>query len=174
MEFNYPVGKFRLPATWTDVDRRAAIAAIEALPAQLNAAVSDLSDAQLDTPYRPGGWTVRQVVHHVADSHMNAFIRIRLALTEQEPEIKPYDQDRWSELLDGRTMPVSVSLTLLESLHARWTVMLRSLTPQQFGRTFQHPESGLQTVDSALALYAWHGRHHTAHITRLREREGWG
>jgi len=133
-----------------------------------------LSTEQLDTPYRPGGWTVRQVVHHLPDSHLNSYIRFRLALTEKEPTIKPYDQERWAELDDAKTAPIEPSLALLEALHQRWIMLLRSLIPADFARTFNHPEMGIVTLDATLRLYEWHGRHHTAHITSLRERMGWG
>ncbi|HLI30711.1 MAG TPA: putative metal-dependent hydrolase, partial [Terriglobia bacterium] len=146
---------------------------IEEVPARLRAAVKGLSDAQLDTPYREGGWTVRQVVHHLADSHMNSYVRFRLALTESEPTIKTYDQTRWAELRDARTAPVEPSLALLESLHKRWVLLLKSLEAADFSRTFRHPDRGTMTLDQNLALYAWHGRHHVAHITSLRERMGW-
>ena len=136
-------------------------------------AVAGLDDSQLDTPYRPGGWTVRQTVHHVGDSHMNSFIRCRLALTETEPTIRPYDQVTWAELPDMRTVPVGVSLQLIEALHTRWVAMLRGLQPADFDRTFRHPEVGVMTMSRNIALYAWHGRHHVAHITSLRERMGW-
>jgi uncharacterized damage-inducible protein DinB len=147
--------------------------AIAVLPTRVREAVAGLHDAQLDTPYRPGGWTVRQVVHHIADSHMNAYVRLRFALTEDHPTIKPYSESAWAELADARTMPVDVSLTLLDGLHARWSALLRSLAPEQFARSLTHPESGEMTIDSLVALYAWHGRHHTAHITELRNSEGW-
>jgi hypothetical protein len=173
VDLRYPVGKYRKPDAWTDVDRRAAIDTLAALPGRIAAAVEGLSDAQLETPYRPDGWTVRQVVHHVADSHLNAYVRMRLALTEYSPTITAYDQDRWSDLADSRSMDVRVSLQLLDALHARWVAMLRSLVPADFARPFNHPESGPQTVDLALALYDWHSRHHVAHITSLRERNGW-
>ncbi len=136
-------------------------------------AVAGLSDHQLDTPYRPGGWTVRQLVHHVADSHMNGLIRVKLALTEDEPTIKPYDQDRWVELADS-DLPVDVSLQLLDAVHARWSALYRTLEPEQFSRTFFHPEtSAVSTLDQHLQLYAWHSRHHVAHIMNLRRRERW-
>jgi hypothetical protein len=146
---------------------------IEQAPARLRAVVAGLSDAQLDTPYRPVGWTVRQVVHHVPDSHLNSYVRFRLALTEKEPTIKPYDESRWAELTDARTAPIEISLALLESLHARWTLLLHSLKPEDFSREFRHPELGTVSLDKNLALYAWHGRHHVAHIASLRERMGW-
>jgi hypothetical protein len=157
----------------SDAERRAFIDTIASLPAELAAAARSLTDAQLDTPYRPDGWTARQVVHHVADSHINAYCRLRFALAENEPTIKPYDENVWSNFADAKTLPVTTSLTLLEALHTRWVTLLRSMTPDQFARVFHHPESGRQTIDSMLALYAWHGRHHTAHITELRKRERW-
>jgi hypothetical protein len=149
------------------------IDAIAALPQAMSAAVKGLSDAQLDTPYREGGWTVRQVVHHVADSHINGYCRLKFALAENEPTIKPYDENVWSEFSDTKTLPVNVSLALLEALHTRWVAVLRSLAPEQFRRTYNHPESGKQDIDSHIANYAWHSRHHTAHITELRNREHW-
>jgi uncharacterized damage-inducible protein DinB len=169
----YPVGKFAFPATVSEARKKEWLDAVAATPAQLRAAVAGLNDAQLDTPYRPGGWTVRQVVHHLADSHMNSYVRCRLALTEDVPTIKPYDEARWAELLDARTGPVETSLSLLEALHKRWVVLLQSLAPADLQRTFRHPERGLMTLEKNLALYAWHGRHHVAHITALRQRQGW-
>jgi uncharacterized damage-inducible protein DinB len=173
MDLRYPVGRFQRPTEISDADRHRFIDAIAALPGELAAAARGLTDAQLDTPYREGGWTVRQVVHHVADSHINAYCRVRFALTEHEPTIKPYDEGMWAELADAKSMPVATSLALLDAVHARWVTLLRSLNPEQFGRVFHHPESGKQTIDSMLALYAWHGKHHTAHITHLRTRENW-
>jgi hypothetical protein len=161
-----------MPDAVTASMRAEAIAAIATLPMTLRAAVRGLSDAQLDTPYRPGGWTVRQVVHHVADSHMNAFVRLKLALTEENPTVKPYDEKAFANLADQR-LPVDVSLLLLDGLHARWTAVLTPLTPEQFGRPLYHPEIGPITVDYLVQTYGWHSRHHVAHITRLREREGW-
>lgn len=142
-------------------------------PANLRSAVQGLSTKQLDTPYRPGGWTVRQVVHHLPDSHMNSYVRFKLALTEDEPTIKPYAEDRWAELSDTKATPIETSLTLLDSLHARWVALLRSLDSEQWKRNFRHPELGPVSLEKSLALYAWHGRHHVAHIRNLREREGW-
>jgi hypothetical protein len=168
----YPVGKFMKPETISADDRTAAIATLAELPEQLRNAVEGLNSAQLNTPYREGGWTLRQLVHHVADSHMNAFIRARLALTEDWPTIKPYDQDEWAKLHDA-TAPVEWSLELVESLHARWGMMLRSLNEQQWKRGFRHPEAGPMTIEHATLLYAWHSRHHTAHITHLRAKEDW-
>lgn len=145
---------------------------IAGTPARLKAAVAGLSAEQLDTPYRPGGWTVRQLVHHVPESHMNSYIRYKWALTEDEPTIKPYYEDRWAELSDARTSPIEPSLALLESLHQRWITLLRGLTEEDWKRTFRHPDLGLIRLDQNAALYAWHGRHHVAHITSLRERLG--
>lgn len=175
MEANlqYPVGKFERPEKLTGEQRRACIATIAETPARLKAAVVGLNATQLDTPYRPGGWTVRQVVHHIPDSHMNSYVRFRLALTETEPTIKPYDEALWAELADAKTAPVEPSLALLENLHARWVLLLRSLSDADWTRTFRHPELGLMTLEQNLALYDWHGRHHVAHITSLRERQGW-
>jgi uncharacterized damage-inducible protein DinB len=146
---------------------------IEQAPAQLRSAVSGLEAAQLDTPYRPGGWTVRQVVHHLPDSHLNSYVRFKLALTEEEPLIKPYDEAAWAELADTRDTDIAVSLTLLDSLHQRWTVLLRSLASTDWRKTFRHPELGTMSLEKTAALYAWHGRHHVAQITSLRERMGW-
>jgi hypothetical protein len=139
----------------------------------MRAAVQGLSPQQLDTRYRPQGWTVRQVVHHVPDSHMNAYIRFKLALTETEPTIKPYEQQLWAELADSRETPVENSLILLKCLHQRWVLLLKSISDAGWQRTFRHPELGIVRLDTNLALYAWHGRHHVAHITGLRERMGW-
>ncbi len=173
MDLSYPIGKFTWPKAVAAEERRRLIGEIAAAPARLRDAVEGLDERQLDTPYREGGWTVRQVVHHVADSHMNSFIRFRLALTEQEPAIAAYDQDKWAGLADSRKAPAETSLRLLESLHRRWVAMLESLEEGDFARTFRHPELGVLRLDSNLALYAWHGRHHAAHITGLRERMGW-
>ncbi len=139
----------------------------------MRAAIAGLNEEQLDTPYRDGGWTVRQVVHHVADSHMNAYVRFRLALTEQEPVIKPYDEAAWAELADAKDAPPEISLALIDALHDRWTRLLRSMSGADFLRQFRHPELGAVPLEKNLALYAWHGKHHVAHITRLRERMQW-
>ena len=168
----YPVGQFVLPDSTTSEERRAWIQEIARAPRDLRAAVSGLSEEQLDTPYRPGGWTVRQVVHHVPESHMNAFIRFKLALTEDQPTIKPCDEARWSMLADN-ALPVTPSLDLLEALHLRWVRLLESLSDADLQRRFLHPESGPWRLDQYLAQYAWHGRHHIAHITELRARMGW-
>ena|SRR5947209_4604777 len=165
----YPIGKYEVDPHVTPQKRRAWIAAIAACPTELRAAVDGLADAALDTPYRPGGWTVRRLVHHLPDSHLNAYCRVKLALTENEPTIRPYDQDRWAELPDSRS-PVENSLVLLESLHRRWVLLLESLAGLEWGRTLKHPELGTMTVDNVAGLYAWHGRHHVAHITALRAR----
>jgi uncharacterized damage-inducible protein DinB len=172
-DLRYPIGDFQFNGKVTDNDRRHSIDIIESTPGKMRAAVKGLDDKQLDTPYRPGGWTVRQVVHHVPDSHLNAYIRFKLALTENVPTIKAYDEQSWAKLEDSKRTPIETSLTLLESLHQRMTVLLRSLTPADFERKFNHPERGPMTIDSLLALYAWHGPHHVAHIIELRKREGW-
>ena len=169
---SFPIGRAERRSSLTLAERQAAIQAIAAAPGALRAAVRDLSDEQLDTPYRPGGWTVRQVVHHVADSHMHAYIRFRFGLTENDPTVKPYDQDTWVKLADS-ALPPAVSLNLLDSLHARFVAFLRATPDADFARTIQHPENGPMTLDSMLNVYSWHGRHHTAHITSLRERMGW-
>ena len=171
----YPLGAFAFDGRQTPALRRERIARIAAAPANLRAAVTGLTDAQLDTPYRDGGWTVRQVAHHVPDSHLNAYTRFRLALTEPRPTIKPYLEHRWAELPDARGAPVEVSLALLEALHRRWVLLLESLEPPDWELRFVHPEHGREwSLDEALAMYAWHGEHHTAHVTRLRDRMGWG
>lgn len=173
IDLQYPIGKFRMETDVSETRRRELIEGIAEAPAKLRAAIKGLSPQQLDAPYRPGGWTVRQLVHHLADSHLNAYIRFKLALTEQEPTIKTYDQTRWAELEDARTAPVELSMAMLESLHHRWVLLLRALPPADFGRIFRHPELGVVRLNQQLGLYEWHGRHHTAHITALRERMGW-
>jgi uncharacterized damage-inducible protein DinB len=171
----YPTGRFQRPSRALETsERRQMIDTIARAPSDFRGAIKGLSDAQLNTPYRPGGWTVRQVVHHVPDSHMNAFCRFKLGLTEDVPTIKPYDEARWAELPDGKSALIEESLTLLQSLHARWLVMLRAMTPADFARTITHPEwKGPMSLDAVLALYAWHGRHHAAHVTELRKRQAW-
>jgi len=171
-ELRYPIGPSDMTTPLAAGVRAQRIDAIAAAPAQLRLAVAGLSDEQLDTPYRPGGWTVRQTVHHVADSHMNAFVRFRLGLTEDNPTIKPYDEKAWSELPDMR-LPVEVSLHLLDALHERWVHLLRAQPGSAFQRQIYHPENGPMTLDAMVSQYAWHGRHHTAHITGLRQRQGW-
>jgi len=169
----YPIGKFQPSEHIDDMMRSECIQRIADTPAEAKKAVQGLSDKQLDTPYREGGWTVRQVVHHLPDSHINSYVRFRLALTENEPTIKPYEERKWAELFDARTAPVALSLHLLESLHERWVMLLRSLKPADFSRTFRHPENGVRNLDWLLQLYAWHGRHHVAHITSLKEKMKW-
>ncbi|HUO30351.1 MAG TPA: bacillithiol transferase BstA [Bryobacteraceae bacterium] len=173
MDLRYPIGRFEYGGPGTEEQRRERIGQIEKAPEHLRAAVTGLSAEQIDAEYRPGGWTVRQVVHHLPDSHINSYCRFRLALTEETPAVKGYDQELWSQLNDSRTAPVEVSLALLEALHRRWVFLLRAMTPPDFMRTFLHSELGPVTLDRNLALYAWHGDHHVAHITSLRERMGW-
>jgi uncharacterized damage-inducible protein DinB len=174
-DLRFPIGKFQRPtAPLTDGQLRDCIEVIAATPARLSDAVQGLKAEQLDTRYRPDGWTVRQVVHHVPDSHMNAYTRFKLALTEELPLIKPYDEAKWAELGDVRTALIEPSLALLENLHKRWVLLLRTLGPAEWSRKFRHPEwDKPMSLDDTLALYAWHGKHHVAHITSLREREGW-
>jgi uncharacterized damage-inducible protein DinB len=173
-DLRYPIGPFRFEGEMTGARRARCIDEIAAAPGAARAAIAGLTAPQIDTPYRPGGWTVRQVVHHLPDSHLNAYTRFKLALTEDEPTIKPYDEARWAELPDTRTVPLEVSLALLDALHERWAALLRSLGDEQYARTFLHPGSGrTMTLAETLALYAWHGRHHVAHVTALRERQGW-
>lgn len=169
----YPIGKFSRPEALSPQDHKEAIDTLAALPENLRSAVGDLSPQQLDTPYREGGWTVRQLVHHVVDSHLNAYVRIRLALTEDWPTIKPYDEALWAALSDARTAPVGVSLELLDALHRRLVLLLESLTEADWQRGYAHPESGRQTIAQVIALYDWHSRHHVAHVTELRKRMGW-
>ena len=172
-DLRYPIGKFQYEGPLTPAQRAAFIDQIAETPANLRAAIRGLTEEQLETPYRPGGWTVRQVVHHVPDSHMNSYIRFKLAMTEDEPTIKPYHEDIWATLPDAVSKDAEVSLTLLEALHKRWVIFLRSLKDPDFQRKFRHPELGTLTLEQNLALYAWHGRHHTAHITSLRDRMKW-
>jgi hypothetical protein len=169
----YPVGQFHFPDSVSAQELAVFIDQIAATPARMRDAVAGLSESQLATPYRPGGWTVRQLAHHVPDSHINSYTRFRLALTEDNPVIKPYDEKRWAELGDVATVPVEVSLGLLESLHARWVPLMRSLSAADWKRSFRHPELGAVSLENNAALYAWHGRHHVAHITALRERMSW-
>lgn len=169
----YPIGRFDRNINVAKEMRIDFIKTIEELPAQLRKEVENLSQQQLDTPYRDGGWTVRQVVHHIPDSHLNAYIRFKLALTEDNPQIKTYEEHLWAELPDTFNTPIEVSLQLLESIHTRWAILLRLLTDTQFEKTFQHPEWGKITLSKTLALYAWHSRHHLAHITELKKRMGW-
>jgi len=169
----YPIGRFQGEENLTDAGRNEMIDEIAALPATLGAAVAGFDEKKFDTPYREGGWTVRQLVHHIADSHINAYVRFKLALTEDEPTIKTYKQESWAEAADSRTAPAEVSLSLLDGVHRRWAILLRAMSAADFARKFNHPEHGKMTLERLLGLYAWHGRHHTAHITSLRERNGW-
>jgi hypothetical protein len=172
MDPRYPIGQFAMPQEVTPARRQQAIEEIASTPAKLRAAVKGLNDAQLDTPYREGGWTVRQVVHHVPDSHMNAYIRLRLALTEEKPTIRPYEEARWAQLADSK-LPIEVSQTLLDSVHTRWDTVWRSMKPEHFARLLIHPDHGERTIDWLLFVYEWHGKHHTAHITELRKQKRW-
>ncbi len=165
-KLRYPVGRFVIPESITAEERARLIEEIAAAPAALRRAVQGMSEAQLDRPYRPGGWTVRQVVHHLPDSHMNAYVRMKLALTQDEPAIVPYMENKWAELPDSRDVPVATSLALLESLQSRWVALMRSMTEEQWHRCYMHPELGRYPLDRQAALYAWHGRHHVAHISR--------
>lgn len=173
-DVRYPIGKISPRSSFSSPERSTAIQNIAELPEKLRAAVTGLTDEQLDSPYREGGWTVRQTVHHVADSHMQASGRFRMALTEDWPVVAPYQEALWADLPDARTMPVEVSLQLLDSVHARWTAVLRTISDEDWSkRGYSHPQNGRQSLEQIAALYAWHGRHHTAHITSLRERMGW-
>jgi hypothetical protein len=172
-DLRFPIGRYVRPASLSSDERAAALDAIAATPAKLRQAVAGLSDAQLDTPYRPEGWTVRQVVHHLPDSHLNAYLRTKLAITEDNPTIRPYAEARWAQLPEAKTAPVEVSLALLAALHERWLLALRGLAAEDWQRPLLHPETGAFTLEQLIGLYAWHGRHHVAHITGLRERQGW-
>jgi uncharacterized damage-inducible protein DinB len=173
-DLRYPIGKFDWNIAVSEADYPRLIAEIAAAPAALRSAVAGLSRDQLETPYRPGGWTIKQVAHHVPDSHMNAYTRFKLALTENQPTIKPYDEAKWAELQDSQQVPIDVSLDLLDALHIRWGAVLRAMDGADFKRTVSHPEHNrVFSLGQLLALYAWHGRHHVAHITSLRKREGW-
>jgi len=173
MNLRYPIGRFEHDGTVTDAHVECWIGEIEALPEQLRQAVTGLSDEQLDTRYRPGGWTLRQVVHHLPDSHLNSYVRFKWALTEDEPLIKTYDEARWAELADYRELPVETNLEFLAVLHSKWVVLLRSLTAEQRARRFLHPEWGAVDLAWTIGSYAWHGRHHLSHITATVAREGW-
>ena len=176
-DLRYPIGPFQWIQPESEQqsakDRESYIEVIAKSPGLMRAAVQGLTPEQLDTPYRPDGWTVRQVVHHVPDSHMNSYIRFKLALTEQQPQIRTYDEAEWAKLADSRITPIEVSLQLLAALHSRWVDLLQSMQPSDFGRTLYHPERGVMTLDMMLGLYAWHSSHHLAHINALRERMGW-
>jgi len=173
-ELRYPIGKFEsVKRALSEDERRAHITAIRELPARLRAVVAGLSDEQLDTPYRPAGWTVRQVVHHVVDSHVNAYVRFKLAATEDHPTIRTYEEKEWAELPDARQLPVEASLAILEALHPRWVAFLESAGAAYFERTLHYPGMGDIPVDVLLEIYGWHGPHHTAHVAKLRERNAW-
>jgi hypothetical protein len=173
-DLRFPIGKFnRSQEPNTPEARKQLIDAVAEAPERLKVAVTGLNGKQLDTPYREGGWTVRQVTHHLADSHMNAYVRYKLALTEENPTIKPYAEAAWAELADSRITPIDVSLALVDNLHARWVVLLRSLKPEDWARKLTHPEAGVLSLDEMLRMYAWHGAHHVAHITGLRKRMQW-
>ncbi len=172
-DLRYPIGPYERPGTSTAAEREARIANIKALPGLLRGAVRGLGDDQLDTPYRPGGWTLRQVVHHLPDSHLNGYIRMRFALTEDAPKIKPFDEARWAELEDARRGVLEPSLKMVDALHLRWAMLMRGLTADDWKRVYVHPEHGKMSIEKALDLYAWHTRHHIAHITSLRERMEW-
>ncbi len=170
---SFPIGEF-VPKPFSGALKQEWILDVQALPAMLESAVSNLDEAQLQTPYRPGGWTVHQLVHHVADSHMNAYIRFKLGLTEQTPVIKPYDQDAWAKLQDTEQLPINISLTLLHALHRRLHAILVGMQEADWQRSVFHPEQKKEiTLWNLLGMYAWHGRHHAAHILKLRERENW-
>lgn len=171
-DLRYPIGRFTPPASSDPALRAEQISTLRLLPAELQAAVSDLTPSQLDTPYREGGWTVRQLVHHVADSHANAYVRTKLALTEDWPTIKPYDEASWARLPDSR-LQIDGSLAMIAAMHERWVTLFESLADADFERGYNHPENGQQTLATVLALYAWHSRHHTAHIISLRARRNW-
>jgi len=172
-DLKYPIGRFQWRGESTPDERRSWVDEIAAAPARLREALAGLDDTQLSTPYRDGGWTVRQVAHHVPDSHMNAYIRFKFALTEPEPVIKPYDENAWASMADTALVPVDVSVVLLDALHRRWVAFLLDMRPEDWRRSYVHPEMGKVTLDRAAGLYAWHGRHHVAHITGLRSRRGW-
>lgn len=172
-DLRYPIGRFDIKSPVAEADHPRLIGEIAETPGALRSAVAGLSRDQLETPYRPGGWTVKQVVHHLPDSHVNAYTRFKLALTEDEPTIKAYDEAKWAELSDSQRVPIDVSLDLLDSLHMRWVSLMRGMDAADFRRGLNHPERGLMTLSQLLNMYAWHGRHHVAHITGLRSREGW-
>jgi uncharacterized damage-inducible protein DinB len=172
-DLRYPIGEFNYAGEATPAEREKRIDAIAGAPGKLREAVNGLKPSQIETRYRPGGWTVRQVVHHVADSHMNSYIRFKLALTENTPTVKVYDEAKWANLQDVFEIPIDASLDLLDALTPRWVSLLRSLADSDFKKTFNHPEAGITSLDKALAMYAWHGAHHIAHITELKKREGW-
>jgi uncharacterized damage-inducible protein DinB len=172
-DLRFPIGEFQWPAAVSVADRKCFIDRISSVPARLRDAVAGLSAEQLDTPYRDGGWTVRTVIHHVPDSHLNSYVRFKLALTEEDPVVKPYDEAAWARLNDSVDTPVEASLSLLDGLHRRWVQLLRGMSEQDWKKTFRHPELGPVSLENNLALYAWHGDHHIGHITALRNRRKW-
>ena len=173
MDHRYPIGKY-IEQPFSEKELQERLLDIQSLPPRLEQSITNLDEAQIDTPYREGGWTVKQLVHHVADSHMNAYMRFKLALTEDNPTIKPYEEKLWAELIDTKNTPINISITLLHALHHRWTEVLKYISPEQWDRTVYHPEYKKQmTLWYLLGMYAWHSRHHVAHVTALREREGW-
>jgi hypothetical protein len=172
-DLRYPIGRFKRTERLSAEERAAALGVLAKAPARFRAAVEGLTDEQLDTPYREGGWTVRQVAHHLTDSHLNAYVRIRLALTEEQPTVRPYDEKLWAELPDARTAPVYASLLILEGVHSRWVRLLRSVDESSYQRRFVHPEGYEGTIDTLIGMYAWHCNHHTAHVTGLKARMGW-
>jgi uncharacterized damage-inducible protein DinB len=172
-DVRYPVGAYRKPAIISTAERERYVEEIAATPGRLRAAVEGLTDSQVDTPYRDGGWTVRQVVHHLPDSHLNAYVRFKLALTEEDPLIRTYEESLWAELPEARSAPIGMSLALLDAIHTRWVASMRSLPVSSFERRYRHPEMGLMSLNEQLAHYAWHGRHHVGHIAALRRRMGW-
>lgn len=172
-KLRYPIGRFRSPKQLSPEERQEKRTILRLFPARLRSACQHLSDQQIDTPYRPGGWTIRQVVHHVVDSHLNAYVRFRWALTEDTPEIKVYEEKAWALLPDASTAPISLSLDLLHHLHERWLVLLEAMREEEYQKELIHPVSGNLNLDEMLSLYAWHSGHHWAHITELKKREGW-
>ena len=173
-QLRYPVGKFSDPVSFSPIEIKQWIDTLEQFPTNMRKAVTGLNDQQLDTPYRDGGWTIRQVVHHTADSHLNCYIRVKLALTEDNPTIRPYLEAKWAEIPEAKSAPVEISLNILEAIHYRMNLMLRNLTVDDLDRTFYHPENKTtRPLKTILALYAWHSRHHLAHITELKKRKGW-
>lgn len=172
-KLKYPIGKYQLEEKINKTSIENWIKEIESLPQKLSDAVKSLSADQLQTPYRPDGWTIQQVIHHIADSHMNAYLRFKLALTENKPMVKPYDEKLWAELPDSKLVDINVSLDLIKSLHKRWTILLRQLSEEELKKEFLHPESGMKNLKETICNYAWHGNHHLAHITSLKQRMNW-